>query len=355
MLPIQLGPNVLSGKWRGAGRIGRFRGLDIDPDLAEDWVASTVGRATPPHLGLSVLPDGRLLRDAVAQDTAGWLGARRAAASGTDVGFLLKLLDAGERLPLHVHPGRGFMRRVAGPQQRHGKSESWVVLDAEPGASVRFGFNRDVEAAELAGWVGEQDVDALVGCTTVVEVHPGDTVFCPAGVPHSIGEGLFVVEVEEPTDLSIMLEWDGFAVDGPRDGHLGLGFPLALEAVDRSAWPRRRVEACIVRGGGQRETGAGVRPALVQMARSFFAVESVSAPAHWAAAFCVVVAVRGSGVLETGGGSTAVTAGQTFVVPFSAGDCAVRGDVELIRASATADGEVNDLRLVGEHAGGRDS
>ena len=37
--------------------------------------------------------------------------------------------------------------------------------------------------------------------------------------------------MQQPEDLSILLEWNGFALDGARDGHLGLGFDLALQAV----------------------------------------------------------------------------------------------------------------------------
>ncbi len=49
----------------------------------------------------------------------------------------------------------------------------------------------------------------------------------PAGVVHAIESGIFVLELQEPTDLSILLEWDGFAVDGDKDGHLNLGFDKA--------------------------------------------------------------------------------------------------------------------------------
>jgi len=50
-------------------------------------------------------------------------------------------------------------------------------------------------------------------------------------VVHAIEAGIFVLELQEPTDLSILLEWDGFAVDGDKDGHLDLGFDTALDAL----------------------------------------------------------------------------------------------------------------------------
>ena len=62
-------------------------------------------------------------------------------------------------------------------------------------------------------------------------------VLVPAGRLHAIGEGVLLLELQEPEDLSILLEWGGFALDGERDGHLGLGFDLALSAVDHQRSP----------------------------------------------------------------------------------------------------------------------
>jgi hypothetical protein len=66
----------------------------------------------------------------------------------------MKLLDTGQRLPVHVHPDRNF---AAGHlASRYGKTEAWLVLEAAPGAVVHLGFRRDVSPAELGGWVRDQ-------------------------------------------------------------------------------------------------------------------------------------------------------------------------------------------------------
>jgi len=51
-----------------------------------------------------------------------------------------------------------------------------------------------------------------------VSVTPGDGVYIPPGLPHAIGAGVFLLELQEPEDLSILLEWKGFNVDGVVDG-----------------------------------------------------------------------------------------------------------------------------------------
>jgi hypothetical protein len=58
------------------------------------------------------------------------------------------------------------------------------------------------------------------------------------------GAGIFVTELQEPTDTELqeptdflaLLEWQGYDTDGPREGHLGLGYDTALASVDTSAW-----------------------------------------------------------------------------------------------------------------------
>ena len=55
----------------------------------------------------------------------------------------------------------------------------------------------------------------------------------PPGVIHSLGSGLCVLEPQEPTDWSILAEWEGFPYES-EDGTLGLGWDLALKAADFS-------------------------------------------------------------------------------------------------------------------------
>ena len=86
------------------------------------------------------------------------------------------------------------------------------MLEADPDAAVYLGFSRDVEAAELTGWARDQDVEAMLGVTGEAGGAGRHLVQCPAGTPHAISEGILVVELQEPADLSIMLEWSTFSL-----------------------------------------------------------------------------------------------------------------------------------------------
>jgi mannose-6-phosphate isomerase len=336
--PVVLPANTPRSFYRDAGRIAAFRRVGsgdagVGGYHPEDWVASTTARFQAAPAGLTVLPDGRLLADAVAEDPAGWLGADHVERHGGDPAILVKLLDAGERLPLHVHPdGRFAATHLASP---FGKAEAWVIVDAVADAVVHLGFSREVATDELAGWVDRQDTGEMLAHTNRVPVRRGDAVFCPAGLPHAIGAGIFLIEVQEPTDLSVLLEWTGYDIDGASVGHLGIGFDEALRCVDRGAWSEARLrDLSVARRGDAGAPRAGVQRLLPPAADEFFTAERLRPAPHSVLdpAFSVVIVTAGAGHLSTGYHDRIdVVAGMTLVIPFAAGTCTLHGQAEAVR------------------------
>lgn len=161
-------------------------------------------------------------------------------------------------------------------------------------------------------------------------VHPGDGVFVPAGTPHAIDQGLFVVELQEPTDYSILLEWRGFDIDGRADGHLGLGFDVALEAVRRDAFDTDTVDRLVRRAGEER-----LRQVLPDLAEPYFRAWSVSAtagPVTVPTSFAVIVVLDGEGTLGWSADQRPIRRGDAFVVPYAAGELTFSGAVSAIVA-----------------------
>jgi len=325
--PIVLEPNMPETFYRGAGRIRRFRGAGADASgRPEDWMASTTSRFGHGTDGMTRLGDGSLLADAIASDPVAWLGPEHVASHGADPALLVKLLDAGQRLPVHVHPDRGF---AAGHlASRYGKTEAWIVLEAAPGAAVHLGFRRDVGSDELAGWVRGQDVQSLLDTTNRVPVAAGDSILCPAGTPHAIDDGVLVAELQEPTDLSILLEWRDFPV-GPEDATLGLALDEALGCVDRRALSAERLDE--LRGRRLDHAAGSLLPAA---ADPFFVAERVDSQVNpgLPAAYGLLIVTGGTGVLSTEAGTQAqVRRGSTVLIPHSAGTCTLSGDLQAIR------------------------
>lgn len=214
--------------YRGGAALARFRGITIDATHEpEDWVGSVTTVFGETELGLTRLADGSTLRSAIAADPLPWLGSAHVQRWGADPRLLVKLLDAGQRLPVHAHPSDAFSATHLG--HAHGKAEAWYILT---GGEVYLGLRTTVSAAELAGLVERQDTPTLLGLLHRITVSPGEVVWVPPGELHAIGAGVLLVELQQPEDLSILLEWEGFDLDGARDGHLGLGFDTALQAVN---------------------------------------------------------------------------------------------------------------------------
>ena len=92
------------------------------------------------------------------------------------------------------------------------------MLDAPPGAQVGVGFASQMSVNQVRDWVMNRDSSSLLSALRTREVRPGDAMLVPSGLPHTVQDGVFVLELQEPTDLSILLEWDGFAVEPAQPG-----------------------------------------------------------------------------------------------------------------------------------------
>ena len=311
--PVQaepLQPARVHRFYRGGALLGRLRDEpEEDSFFPEDWIGSVTQARNPGRTdleeGLSRLADGRVLRDAVQTDPIAWLGAEHVASFGTSTGLLVKLLDAGERLPVHAHPDRAFAREAL--DSLFGKTEAWIVLDTRRDeADVWVGLREQLEPERYLAWIADQEVDRLLHSLNRISVRAGDVVYVPAGVPHAIGAGVLLVELQEPTDFSIVCEWDGFPIS-PDDAHMGLGWETAIKALDlRAHEPVRR---------------------LPESARSFFFADAVAAPAE---RFAILLAVAGAGVLD----GSAVRAGDGFAIPAACDAFDVAGDVRVLRCLA---------------------
>lgn len=321
--PTLLPPNGVRRFYRGGPAIAALRGAPPPgPETREpeDWVGSTTEAFGEPGVGLSALADGRLLRDVVGDDPRAWLGAAHVERWGADPALLVKLLDAGERLPVHVHPDGPFARAHLGT--RFGKTEAWIVVGGS--GVVHLGWKEDVGLDQLRAWVAAQDASAMLEALHPLELGVGDAVFVPAGVPHAIGEGLLIAELQEPSDMSVMLEWAGHGISGEDEATLGLGWPAALSCVETTAH-----DAAALRGP------RGERRALPPAADAFFRAEwlaaSAAAPAEVARGFTVLLVLDGAGRLETADGTVlSVARGDNVVIPYAARVSRLAGEVRAL-------------------------
>ena len=334
LAPILLPANQPADRfYRGGPRIAAFRGERGHPaagdHVPEDWVASVTTQAGEASIGLTRLPDpasasgGRLLRDAIAADPIAWLGPAHVAAFGADPRLLVKLLDPGQRLPVHAHPDDGWAAEHLG--HAHGKAEAWHIL--APG-EVFLGLREPVARERVLELVTTQDSETLLGLLHRREVAAGDTVYVPPGVLHAIGEGVLLAEVQQPEDLSILLEWRGFDIDGATDGHLGVGFDDAIGALELTARTDEELDALITRAAPGAQNGS-VLPAT---ASPYFRAEryEFSGRKNLDKGYGVLVVVEGAADLGFVGRRLPVIAGDTVLVPYAAGPLELTGSATVL-------------------------
>ena len=336
--PILLPPNLPPRPYRGGTGIARLRGLpDGADDRPEDFIGSTTSILGSDHVGRTVLDDGRTLHEHVLGDPIGFLGPAHVERFGDDVGLLVKLLDPSERLFVHFHPDAAFATRHL--NCAHGKSEGWIVtdvrtLDDADAGHVFLGFREGVDESTVIAWMSHQRVPEMLAALNRIPVRPGDSFFVPAGVPHSIGAGITAVELQEPTDFSILLEWDGFDVS-PTTRHLGLDVLTALSALDRRPLAGTQLDELRATRPSAAEGVARIFPAC---ADRFFRAERLRTDSEIALAadLSIVIVIRGNALLQTASVSVPVTKGTCVLLPYGAGPVRLTGAVDAIRCRPPA-------------------
>ncbi len=134
-----------------------------------------------------------------------FIGSRAAGLAGHHFPLLIKIIDAAEWLSLQVHPSDAVAVELHGPGSV-GKTEAWVVLDADPDARLITGPRTDLAEADVRAGIASGTLD-LPRCEARA-ARAGDAYLIPAGTIHAIGAGLLVYEIEQPSDLTYRIsDW----------------------------------------------------------------------------------------------------------------------------------------------------
>ena len=333
--PIKLS---MARAWRtyvGGSRIREMHGEagTQDDNFPEEWIMSTVrarnsGREDIVE-GISILEGQDLsLLELVESDPVRALGASHYEKYGTKLGVLVKLIDSAERLTVQVHPTRETARALF--NSAFGKTECWHILsgrsiDGEK-PCIYFGFKENITREYWKECFDRQDIPAMLDCLHKFEVKAGDTFLIEGGIPHAIGAGCFLVEIQEPTDYTVRTERTtprGLAISDFMC-HQGLGFEKMFDCFEYNGYPKDAVRErwCIKKRGdviiGEDNTdmfGLSLREI------------SGNSYIECGKAFSGVYILKGEGTL----GGQPVKRGDQFFIPAACEGFSVTGDVKLIQ------------------------
>jgi mannose-6-phosphate isomerase len=327
-----LPPNLVWRSYPGGSVLRSFRALPPAPDnhFPEDWLASTVQarngeNSAGPGEGLSFIGANgsrMLLRDLFASQPEFWFGAGHLADGGNVPGVLWKLLDSSVRLQFQAHPDATFAR--ARLNSSAGKTECWYILSTRGDACVYLGFQRPPTRGEWAEMIREQQVDRMLGCFDGIPVQAGDCYVVPAGTPHAIGAGVFMVELMEPTDWVVRCEvvTAGLALS-PDACFMGLGLDACLDIFDYSAYTLNQVRERFQQHPRVLREGRGLaeEELIAPDWHRFFRLHRIRAngSVEWPGReLMLLIIVKGEGELSAGAQPCCCKQGETWLLPGAA-------------------------------------
>lgn len=135
--------------------------------------------------------------------------------------LLVKYIFTSEKLSVQCHPSDA--QTEAKGLGRQGKEECWLVLDAEPGATLGIGFHEEIGAEAMRAAALDGSIEDLL---VWHEVQAGNFFYIPANTVHAIGAGVTLVEVQQNSDITYRL----YDYGRPRELHLDEGIAVASGA-----------------------------------------------------------------------------------------------------------------------------
>ena len=191
------GGTRLPREWNKCAPDGSIVGESWELTVREQEM-STVQNGT-----LSGMTIGELL-----QSNAETLMGKSTRACG-EFPLLVKFIDAADRLSVQVHPDDSYAARV---ENDRGKTEMWYIVDADENAEIICGLADGIDNVAFCEALQKGE---LMSALKVQKVHTGETYFIPAGLPHAIGKGILIAEIQQNCDLTYRVyDYDRRGADG---------------------------------------------------------------------------------------------------------------------------------------------
>ncbi|GAK30046.1 mannose-6-phosphate isomerase [Weissella oryzae SG25] len=234
--------------------------------------------------------------------------------------LLVKLLDAHQDLSVQVHPDDEY---AAEHQNELGKTESWYVVDAAPGAEIYYGHKAQTKA-EFDQLVDTSNWEQLL---QKVPVKAGDFFYVPAGTLHALGAGTFVLETQQSSDVTYRVyDFDRRDVKTGQLRELHLTDAKAVTTVPFQAEkPKQTIKEI---------TGITITTLVTAPYFNVFKWElSGQAILQKEAPYTLVTVIDGSAELVIDGKQYQLTGGTAFVLPADVTDWQLNGQATLIAAT----------------------
>lgn len=303
--PIKLKPVYHERIWGGDNMTKLFSRQLPNDKIGESWEL-----CSHKH-GMSVVANGslagRTIEELIVTYKTALLG-KKYVENCAVFPIMIKILDANDNLSIQVHPDDEYAYRV---EQEPGKTEAWYVVAAKENAQIVYGIK---EGVTREAFVQAVQTHKLADTLRYVPVNPGDMIFVPAGMVHTLLDGLVVYEVQQNSDTTYRV-YDFERVDAqgrPRELHID-------KAID------------VIRFDNQETADfnkAEVDCPYFHMEKQVIAGEKTDKPDGSFIIYCIT---GGKGELVYQEHVETLAPGETILIPACLGSFTIKGEVELLK------------------------
>lgn len=233
--------------------------------------------------------------------------------------LLIKFIDAHDKLSVQVHPSDDYALRE---ENDLGKTEMWYILKARDGAELIYGLLPGEDGKSLSDAISEGRTEDVL---RHVPVKAGDCYFIPAGMPHAIGAGIVILEIQQNSDVTYRL-YDYDRKDSSGHGR-ELHIKKALDVVKNFS----DQECLEIRQGASDPSDP---PDTLVHCRYFYVrhidcKDKVSICSK-SSGFLSIIAIEGRGEIHACGMVCPLNKGDSYFIPAGLGQLELQGNVEVV-------------------------
>ena len=291
----------------------RAYGKESEKDrIAESWELSFTNG------GEARIADGREMSEAFPRETWGTSAEKFHAFP-----VLTKFIDAQDKLSVQVHPSDTYALENEG---QFGKTEMWYVVEADEGAGLYMGLERECDPDEFAAAVADGSVEKLL---SFKEVKRGDVYFIPSGTIHAIGAGVVIFEIQQNSTLTYRL-YDYMRRD--KDGN------LRELHVDKAADVTKRCPP-VIADSSDRKTEKFENATRAELTTcDLFTMYKLDVDGKYSAvaddeSFVSLLCLEGEGKVTCGETTLSFVKGESVFIPASSGEYTIEGKLEILEST----------------------
>jgi len=235
--------------------------------------------------------------------------------------LLIKIIDAKEDLSVQVHPDDAYANRIENGEL--GKSEAWVVMEAEEDARLIIGLKKGTTKEAFIEALKDNQLEKVLN---EIKVQPGDVFSIPSGLIHAIGKGILLAEVQQNSDTTYRVyDWNRIGLDGQsRDLHIN----KSKETIDfLDTYSNLPIKGSVAIRENAKHT--------YYILNQYFALETIEVDGSDKQlnenGYEIFMVLEGEGHLEGNSESLEVKKGDSLLIPSSCKDYTFCGKMKLLK------------------------